>query len=352
MVSDAESATLLYYDLMNKIQGLSLVELLIAIAIGALLLTGAASMMISNKRIYKEQNESGRMQENARFALDQLMQDIRMAGYIGCNNNPDGLNNIIAGLGTGTSGTVYNMTNFVEGSESTGAWQPSGNTDFTGTDRKSGTDGITLRYLASPEYTLTTPFMTTPASKIHIATSQNMPNGTAFAISDCNKTEVFKARTVTYNAGPPAELELGHGVHSTLGNTTANLSSVFTAENAETARVNQVVFKRYYVAGGDKRRPDGTQIDSLFITTDNDVGEELVEGVEDLQILYGEDTSNPRDDRPSRYVDANTVTNWDDVVSVRVELTLSPVDIDYASDNPLPNQVVSTTVGLRNTQRQ
>ena len=152
----------------HTIYGLSLVELLIAMVIGALLLTGAASMMMSNKRIYKEQNEFGRIQESARFALDHIMRDLRMVGYIGCNNNPAALSNIIAGVGTGTTATILNTNSFIEGSENKGAWKPSGSTADTARF-KASTDGITVRYLAHTEYTLTTPHMTTAASKINIA---------------------------------------------------------------------------------------------------------------------------------------------------------------------------------------
>ena len=172
------------------------------------------------------------------------------------------------------------------------------------------------------------------------------------AISDCNKTEVFRLTGYVGSGGSPAtQYEIAHDANASTGNTSGNLSTVFTAENADAARVNQVVAHRYYVAAGSKTRPDGSSINSLYMVNDMDERNELVEGVDDLQILYGEDTSNPRNDRPNRYVDANMVANWDDVVSVRVELTLNPVDIDYTSDNPLSNQIVGTTVNLRNTQR-
>jgi type IV pilus assembly protein PilW len=53
--------------------------------------------------------------------------------------------------------------------------------------------------------------------------------------------------------------------------------------------------------------------------------QELVEGVEDMQITYGEDTDNDRN--ANLYVDANGVTNWEKVVNVRINLTVrSAVD--------------------------
>ena len=50
-------------------QGFTIVELMVAATLGLLILAGAISMFISNKRIYTEQDEMGRLQENARFAM-------------------------------------------------------------------------------------------------------------------------------------------------------------------------------------------------------------------------------------------------------------------------------------------
>lgn len=87
----------------------------------------------------------------------------------------------------------------------------------------------------------------------------------------------------------------------------------------------------------------------------------LVEGVDNMQILYGQDTDD--DGVPNRYRPAAAVTDWDDVISVRVALLLNSV----TPANPQPGQNVcfacttfapaadslvrgefTTTVGLRN----
>ncbi len=50
--------------------GLTLIELLIAMLIGTLLILGATSMFIANKRVYKEVDFQGRLAENARFGME------------------------------------------------------------------------------------------------------------------------------------------------------------------------------------------------------------------------------------------------------------------------------------------
>ena len=70
----------------NKILGVTLIELLVAMAISSILLVGIGSIYSSTKRTYFVQDEFGRLQENARYALDILAKDIRNAGYVGCKS--------------------------------------------------------------------------------------------------------------------------------------------------------------------------------------------------------------------------------------------------------------------------
>ena len=68
----------------EKQYGLTLIELLIAMMIGTLLILGATSMFIANKRVYKEVDFQGRLAENARFGMEIMIRDLRMAGFVGC----------------------------------------------------------------------------------------------------------------------------------------------------------------------------------------------------------------------------------------------------------------------------
>ena len=68
---------------MKNNKGLTLIELLIAIAIAMILTLGIMSLFTSNKRIYREQDFMGRLQENARFAMTFLGRSLRMADHWG-----------------------------------------------------------------------------------------------------------------------------------------------------------------------------------------------------------------------------------------------------------------------------
>ncbi len=74
----------------------------------------------------------------------------------------------------------------------------------------------------------------------------------------------------------------------------------------------------YHLATGAAGRP------SLFRSAQSGAGQELVEGVEDMQIVYGVD--NNADRLADQYVAANLVTLWGNVVSVRVHLLLQSTE--------------------------
>jgi len=142
---------------MVRPRGLSLIELLVAIALGGLLMGGAISLFVNNRATYEITNDMARLQENARFALQLLTRDIRMAGYVGCVNDLTKVNDNI-GL---NEGRLANFTHGIEGFESgAAAWSPSPHTgegeaviagDTTATPPYhpfyADSDGITVRYL-------------------------------------------------------------------------------------------------------------------------------------------------------------------------------------------------------------
>ncbi|HEX6998942.1 MAG TPA: PilW family protein [Gammaproteobacteria bacterium] len=61
--------------------GLTLVELMVALAVGALLMLGAVELFVQGLRAFRVAESVARLQENARFALDVLENDVQMAGY-------------------------------------------------------------------------------------------------------------------------------------------------------------------------------------------------------------------------------------------------------------------------------
>jgi type IV pilus assembly protein PilW len=72
--------------------GLTLVEIMIALVIGLLLVIGATSVYLQSRSTYKVSDSTARLQEIARYALDIIEPDIRLAGNWGLINTPSKIN--------------------------------------------------------------------------------------------------------------------------------------------------------------------------------------------------------------------------------------------------------------------
>jgi type IV pilus assembly protein PilW len=64
--------------------GFALVELMVALTLGLLLSLALIQVFLSAKDTYQSQTASAHLQEDARFVLNKLAQDIRMVGTFGC----------------------------------------------------------------------------------------------------------------------------------------------------------------------------------------------------------------------------------------------------------------------------
>ena len=76
---------------LSKQKGLSLVELLVALALSSALMAGIIDIYLENKRNYVQNEEYARLQENGRFALGLLKREVIMAGFYAGLPEPSGM---------------------------------------------------------------------------------------------------------------------------------------------------------------------------------------------------------------------------------------------------------------------
>jgi type IV pilus assembly protein PilW len=137
----------------------------------------------------------------------------------------------------------------------------------------------------------------------------------------------------------------------------ADLTTLAGAPGDEVMKFDRLA---YYIANN----PAGVR--ALYRNSFNDGTAELVEGVEDMQIMYGVDTNADR--AADVYLTAAAVADWQQVVSARISLLMASPDDNIAAtaqtyridtdDDGTPDDVVSadrriyqtfsTTVGVRN----
>ncbi len=308
-------------------RGLSMIELMIAIVIGLLLLSGTASLMINNKRIYREQNEMARLQENVRFAMEILIKDIRRAGYAGCMDRIQNVNSTVNGGGNDTF--LMNFKNPVEGSESASNWYPSNSTEAT-VDMLPGSDGITLKFLEPIGVTLRDD-MPLVSAELKVYSVGPLVEGEIIALTDCDSADIMQMTQIQ-----AASISLQHNPGNTNpspGNSTASLSKRYN----EGAEVVRFVARRYFVGTSPVTGETGLYRYAQDLHDfDNDgdraefITQELIEGVENMQILYGEDTAG-NDSVADTFVSADAVTNWDDVVTARISLLMHTIKEDFTT---------------------
>ena len=64
--------------------GLGLIEIMIAMVLGLVIVLGITQILVSSKQTYRVQDAAARLQEDARYVLTRMTQELRMAGMFGC----------------------------------------------------------------------------------------------------------------------------------------------------------------------------------------------------------------------------------------------------------------------------
>lgn len=68
----------------NQSKGFGLVEIMVALVLGLVVSLGIIQIFTASRATFVAQNASARMQEDARFVLSKMLQELRLAGMYGC----------------------------------------------------------------------------------------------------------------------------------------------------------------------------------------------------------------------------------------------------------------------------
>lgn len=101
--------------------GFSLVEVLVALGLGAFLTLAAAGVFLAGRKTAVLEDARARLQDNARVALDLLRQDLHRAGYLGCNTGEVLFIDMLDNRGTPGAATAFHALRGYERLGS-GAW--------------------------------------------------------------------------------------------------------------------------------------------------------------------------------------------------------------------------------------
>lgn len=281
---------------MQQQHGFSVIELMVGLCVGLLLVVMVFEIASSSNQNYRANDAQAYLQNNGRFATDYLERAIRRAGYFGCIGDPTLITNQLNTGAAGYNAALHNYTTPIQGSaNSSGAG-----------GIVTGTDTITVQGAqnVATSLPLLAPFGTS-ASTLTVAANNGFIQGDLALVSNCQGGDIFQITSGTPSA-------TGQLTHTSAGvNAPGNLSNSFSQTYQAGSYVYAMFSDTYSIQTGADGNP------ALFKTGLNGT-QELVPGIENLKILFGEDTDN--DNVANQYVKANAVTNMNNVVSVRVSV--------------------------------
>mgnify|MGYP000532936696 FL=1 len=275
-------------------RGFTLVEIMVALGLGLFLTAGASQIFLTTKNTNRTQENLSRMQENARFAMYFLTNDIREADYsTSVCGNGDILKKAYNNLDVSASDAQYQFNSF---------------TGIVGTDNDgdNNSDSITL---AKMSILGTGSIVSNNATNNPLDPNPGFKADDILLVTDCNNADIFQKT----NNEAAAQIAHGSMAGHTPGNKSPHISTGYT--NARVyflSKAGGIGSIKYDVA------EDGDGIPGL-----RQNGNQLVANIENMQILYGE--RKPGGD--TYYVPADTAgLDMDEVVSVRVSLLVRSPD--------------------------
>lgn len=353
--------------------GVSLLELMIGVALASFLLIGLIQIFGASRLAYQTTTGLARVQEGSRFATDFLQRDLRMAGHMGCagdrlrrravgnreadtaaqaapilgslfltnaqyqagafNSAPYALRfdfpiHGYEAVGTGRGGAV-------NASAPTGAWTPALDPALAGLAPapRAGSDILVLRIFSPDGALLTTTLqgdLPLPATlQIEAGRSDLIEAGGYYGLATCDFALAFQANAAdaTGTFVVPSSAVNASPRLFPLSKTDEIVSA--TANVAQVFRLDALVYYVGQGAGGVPSLYRARFVNGAWAS------EEIVEGVDSMQLLYGRDRlpAANRDGAIEDYVTADqiqvgavghqaTLMRWNDVLAVQVGLVL------------------------------
>lgn len=356
-------------------RGFSLVELMVALTIALIIMAVVGRVFFSSRSTHQVDEGLSRLQENARFAIDRLQREVRMAGYFGCLRNAAKIENNLknpADFGTDFKTAVMGYNYTASDTGPGGAYAASSaNPNPVGVPLTSwtpalpanlqdkvlpGTDVVVVRYLGGTPMALTTNSSGkyNVDSQVFVADTSAVneyADGDIVVIADCTQATIFQITGIDApsSGGGNTWRNLNHATTGTPGND----CNVWGTGDHKTVTGTPPCVLQEYNNGGDigkavtavfyvGRSASGTGPALYRATYEKDSvtpgvavwkHQEIVEGVENIQIMYGLDTNASFDGYANQYVQATSTTAWDKVVSVRIGVLIRTTgNVDPVAD--------------------
>lgn len=368
--------------------GLSMIELMVALAIGVVLLLGLVQVFGASRAAFGAAEGLSRVQESGRFVAELMRNEIRMAGHLGCINEAGTLGvpgapfqpsqpflfNHLANPSTTlanapfafridlpiqgyefTGGTTGPNENYALGAVAlagAGGFQPAlpGALGAVAAEAVAGSDILVVRYLSADSVPLGTTGAAAGLVQVPPLLVDFVQPNVVYGLANCSTVTLVQARA----APAPATGVFNAGVGGLNVAVTPDGTGWDGRENYGVGSIpglHRYVASVYYVgidAGGEPalfRRSVNPGVPAPHIGA----REAVVEGVESMQLVFGADNTPFMDDQADVYQAADGINadvalgatadaRWRRVVNVRVGLLVrSP---QPASDQSVAGRTV------------
>jgi type IV pilus assembly protein PilW len=384
--------------------GLTMIELMVTLVITGIITAGVINLYVGSISQSKQTSNLAAMQESGRFALELLARDIRMAGFSGCtaydeledsNNTADepekfwGLysrggeafvDQALHGVqGWEASGTALGQTVDLVTEETSRTGTRGGNWTGDGTISEDYPEAIAnsdiIRVWAARDAGVDIIDLVSTEDSITLTArdGHRFAEGDLILFASCDSRVLGQICSVSGD-----QLQINSGSSGTCNNE-FRPGFVFLGTGigddeepeGEGGAADEIALKGEAFSYSDVtyfvgKRDDGANTPPALFRAVGDVAREMVEGVENLQILYGVDldrTDAKELRRADVYMTAAEVgDNWSNVVSVRISVLMRSFErglvsgtqrfnfnnVEHTADDGYLRQVYSTTIALRN----
>lgn len=331
----------------SRQRGMTLVEIMVSLAIGVIVVGAAIQVLVGSKQNYRMIESMSRIQEDARYIMDMMAVDIRMTGTRICGET-NGTANMLTGAAGGNEYDIFNtvLQGFENGAGASGMPGSGVGSLVANTDvlRIKNVDTQSQYFITAHD---------TASSKMTLSAAPDFTPGEIAIACDPDFSAAFQ---VTSLAGT-------NDIHHAAGGVTpGNTASGFGYEFPPIAQVFKANTIQYYIGVGSDGATPALYRAALEVSG-GALGfneRELIPGVENLQISFGEDTNG--DGVVDAYRAGGSVASWDAVLSVRINLVFRSQDdnvVDasqsyvFEGNTITPTdrylrRVFSSTIGIRN----
>jgi type IV pilus assembly protein PilW len=277
--------------------GFGLVELMVALVTGAFLMSASIATYLKAREVRAALDANARLQEIARYAMTVVETDVRMAGYWGLTNRGEAVTpNASLAFPSKCGGTAWITPTLLYVDGSNNAYLSAANCAANSGGAQPGADVLVVRR----------------ASALRITPQ-------ALSVSAPNQDRVL---IVTSHSDGQIFLP------TTIGNQIpAGYSATDIAGQAPQADTRALLVNAYYVSAGSSVAADYPALRRKTLVAGPDVAdEEVIAGIEDLQIQLGLDTTG--DSNADLFANPGPLPNGARPVSVRTWLLVRAEALD------------------------